>query len=169
MSSRIEIVDYDPEWPRLFRREATRIRSVLGHRALRIEHTGSTSVPGLAGKPIIDILLVVVDTINEAAYRPALEDTGYRLQIREPEWHEHRMFKGPDTDVNLHVFSLECPEIDRILAFRERLRSNEVDRELYARTKRELAKKDWNHIQDYADAKAAVIELILSRVHQSAR
>jgi GrpB-like predicted nucleotidyltransferase (UPF0157 family) len=131
LSSRILIVDYDPQWPELFAREADRIRSVLGSLALRIEHAGSTSVPGLAAKPIIDLLLVVADSAQEDAYAPALEAAGYVLHIRELNWYEHRMFKGPDTDINLHVFSSGCPEIDRMLMFRDWLRSNAADRDLY--------------------------------------
>ena len=87
-----------------------------------LEHTGSTSVPGLAAKPIIDITLAVPDSSDEDAYAPALEAAGYVLRIREPDWHEHRVFKGPDTNVNLHVFSDGCPEIDRMLRFRDWLR-----------------------------------------------
>jgi GrpB-like predicted nucleotidyltransferase (UPF0157 family) len=140
-----------------------RIRAALGERVLRLEHTGSTAVPGLAAKPIIDITLVVADSTNEAAYLPALEGAGYRLRIREPEWHEHRMFKGLDTDLNLHVFSIGCAEIDRILLFRDWLRTNPADRDLYARTKLELARRDWKSVDDYASAKTAVIEEILAR------
>ena len=164
---KIRIVDYDPRWPHLFHREAERIRAVLGDRALAIEHTGSTSIPGLAAKPVIDILLVVVDSANESEYAPALEGSGYRLHIREPRWHEHRMFKGPDTDINLHVLSHQCPEIERIFTFRNWLRINESDRELYEHTKRELARKQWKDTQSYADAKTAVIETIMSRALKS--
>ncbi len=164
LSSRILIVDYDPHWPELFAREADRIRSVLGNHALRIEHGGSTSVQGLAAKPIIDLLLVVADSAEEDAYAPALEAAGYVLRIREPNWYEHRMFKGPDTDINLHVFSSGCPEIDRILMFRDWLRSNAADRDLYARTKLALAQKEWKYVQNYADAKTAIIEEIIARV-----
>jgi GrpB-like predicted nucleotidyltransferase (UPF0157 family) len=85
------------------------------------------------------------------------------LRIREPDWYEHRVFKGPDTDVNLHVFSPGCPEIDRMLLFRDHLRSNESDRRLYERTKRELAQKEWKYTQNYADAKTAVVEEIIAR------
>ena len=112
---------------------------MLGSLALRIEHAGSTSVPGLAAKPIIDLLLVVAYSAQEDAYAPALEAAGYVLRIRELNWYEHRMFKGPDTDINLHVFSSGCPEIDRMLTFRDWLRSNAVDRDLYARTKAALS------------------------------
>ena len=157
------MADSDPGWPALFAREADRIGILLEHRALRIEHAGSTSVPGLASKPVIDILLVVADSANEDAYVPALQAAGYVLHIREPGWYEHRMFKGPDTEINLHVFSLDCPEIERMLQFRDWLRVNAADRDLYARTKRDLARRDWESVQDYADSKTAVVEEILAR------
>jgi GrpB-like predicted nucleotidyltransferase (UPF0157 family) len=163
LSSRILIKDYDPAWPEICQREASRILTVLGSRALRIEHTGSTSVPGLAAKPIIDMLLVIANSADEDAYVPALESAGYVLRIREGNWHEHRMFNGPETDINLHAFSAGCLEIDRILLFRDWLRSNSADRDLYARTKLALAQKEWKYVQNYADAKSAVIEDILGR------
>jgi GrpB-like predicted nucleotidyltransferase (UPF0157 family) len=163
LSSRIMIVDYDPHWPELFAREADRIRSVLGSRALRIEHGGSTSVPGLPAKPVIDLLLGVDNSANEDTYAPELEASGYLLKIREPDWYEHRMFKGPDTDINLHVFSSGCPEIDRMLIFRDWLRSNAADRDLYARTKLALVQQEWKHVQNYADAKTVIIEEIIAR------
>jgi len=159
----IVLADYDDGWPALFEREASRIRGALGETALRVEHVGSTSVPGLAAKPIIDILLVVPDSADEPSYRPALESAGYVLRIREPDWFEHRVFKGPDTNVNMHVFSLGATEIDRMLRFRDRLRADDADRDYYARTKRELAGHVWRHVQHYADAKTAVIEEIMTR------
>jgi GrpB-like predicted nucleotidyltransferase (UPF0157 family) len=132
---------------------------------LQIEHIGSTSVPGLVAKPIIDMLLVVTDSADEATYVPTLEAAGYVLRIRETNWYEHRMFKGPDTEINLHVFSSGCPEIDRVLMFRDWLRRHAADRDLYARTKQTLAQKEWKYVQNYADAKTAVIEEILARAH----
>ena len=165
----IQIVDYDPAWPRLFEREAERIQAALGDRAVLIEHVGSTSVPGLAAKPRIDILLVVADSADELAYVPALETAGYVLRIREPDWHEHRMFNGPDTNVNLHIFSPGSPEINRMLLFRDWLCANASDRQLYERTKRELARKDWKHTQNYADAKTSVVEEILARARGDGR
>lgn len=124
---------------------------------------GSTSVPGLIAKPIIDIVLAVVDSADEAQYTAALQDEGYSLHIREAGWHEHRMFKGPANDVNLHVFSAGCPEIDRMVMLRNWLRTSERDRELYAQTKRMLALREWKYTQNYADAKTFVIEEIISR------
>ncbi len=163
MPSRILIVEYDPQWPELFAREAGGIRSALGDRALRIEHVGSTSVPGLAAKPVIDLLLAVADSAQEEAYAPLLEAAGYGLQIREPGWNEHRLFKGPDTDINLHVFSSTCPEIERMLLFRDWLRGHAADRDLYARAKRALARKEWREVQEYADAKTEVVAEIMGR------
>ena len=96
----ITLDDYDPEWPRLFSREAERVRATLGDEALLIEHVGSTSVAGLCAKPIIDMLLVVPDSADEPSYVPALENAGYVLRIREPEWFEHRMFKGSRTPIS---------------------------------------------------------------------
>jgi GrpB-like predicted nucleotidyltransferase (UPF0157 family) len=164
VSGLIRVVDYDPAWPLRFEREAEKIQSALASVSLCIEHVGSTAVPGLAAKPIIDVLVVVANSADEANYVQRLEQAGYRLRIREPEWHEHRMFKGPENDLNLHVFSMGCPEIDRMQAFRDRLRTSASDRELYAQSKRELAQRNWKYTQNYADAKTAVIEEILSRV-----
>jgi GrpB-like predicted nucleotidyltransferase (UPF0157 family) len=159
----IELVDYDPAWAERFEREAERIRAALGDTALLVEHVGSTSVPGLAAKPIVDIVLAVPDSSDEGAYVPALEASGYELRNREPDWFEHRILKPADMSVNLHVFSDGCLEIGRMLAFRDQLRANEDDRELYERTKRELAGRDWTYTQDYADAKTAVVEEIIAR------
>lgn len=159
----VTLAEYDPAWPDLFEREAGRIRTALGDRVLRVEHVGSTAVPGLAAKPIVDVLLVVADPAAEDAYVLPLEDAGYILRIREPDWYEHRLFKGPDTDVNLHVLPEGCPESDRMLAFRDRLRSDPGDRQRYERAKRDLAGRTWRFVQDYADAKSEVVEDILSR------
>ena len=163
----IELVEYDEEWPRLFALEAERIRRTLGAKALRIEHIGSTSIPGLAAKPIIDIDLVVADSSDEDAYVPELEAVGYVLRIREPDWFEHRCFKGPDTNVNLHTFSDGCEEVDRNLTFRDWLRTHDDDRSLYLDAKCELAKREWKHVQNYADAKSAVVQAILARALRS--
>ena len=163
LKSKIEIVDYDPAWPGLYEREAARVRKALGDRVVRLEHAGSTSVPTLPAKPIIDIVLEVQDSADEPAYVPALEAAGYVLHIREPEWFEHRVFKGPDTNINLHVFSAGCEETDRMVLFRDWLRGYDADRERYAAVKRELAARDWKYVQQYADAKTAIVEEIMSR------
>ena len=164
----VRLVEYDPAWPALFERENERIRSILGDRVLLLEHAGSTSVPGLAAKPHIDMVLVVPDSSDEAAYVPDLEAGGYVLRIREPDWFEHRMFKGPDTNVNLHVYTDGCEEVGRMLLFRDWLRSHPDDRDLYERTKRELAARHWRYVQNYADAKTAVVREIMARAEAGA-
>jgi GrpB-like predicted nucleotidyltransferase (UPF0157 family) len=160
------LTDYDGSWPAMFAREAERVRCVLGGKALCIEHVGSTSVPGLCAKPIIDILLVVADSADEPSYVPALKAAGYTLKIREPDWFEHRLFKGPDTDINMHVFSAGASETEHMLRFRDWLRTHDDDRDRYAREKRRLASQVWRHVQHYADAKTSVIQEIMSRAEQ---
>jgi GrpB-like predicted nucleotidyltransferase (UPF0157 family) len=159
----IVVADYDPDWPRWFERATDGIRAALADKVLSLDHVGSTSVPGLAAKPLIDINLVVADTTDEASYVPPLEAIGYELRIREPDWYEHRMLRGFDPPVNLHVFPQGCEEVERMLLLRDWLRSHEADRELYARTKRDLAAKEWKYVQNYADAKSDVVGEILAR------
>lgn len=163
LNGQIYLAPYDRQWPRLYEREAQRIRVALGDRALVLEHAGSTSVPGLSAKPKIDIVLGVADTTDEGAYVPLLEAAGYVLRIREADWHEHRLFKGPDTDINLHTFTVGCLEIERMLRFRDHVRTDTADRELYEQSKRDLAQRTWKFTQHYADAKSAVVEDILTR------
>jgi GrpB-like predicted nucleotidyltransferase (UPF0157 family) len=160
---RVVLADPDPQWPQIYRHHAERVLALLQPRALLLEHTGSTSVPGLPAKPVIDMLLVVADSADEPAYVPALEGGGYVLRIREPEWHQHRMCTSADAGVHLHVFSSGCPEIARMLLFRDWLRQNAADRELYARTKRELSQMEWKTVDEYAAAKTDVVEQILMR------
>ena len=169
LTAPVEIADYDPAWPALYAREAERIRGVLGDQVVQLEHAGSTSVPGLPAKPVIDIVLAVPDSRREADYGPPLVEAGYVLRIREPDWFEHRVFKGPDTNLNLHVFTAGCEEIDRMLAFRDWLRTNEADRALYAAKKRELAARPWRFMQHYADAKTEVVLAIMARARGATR
>jgi GrpB-like predicted nucleotidyltransferase (UPF0157 family) len=159
----IELLPYDSAWPRLYAEEAARVGTVLDGKVLLLQHVGSTSVPGLPAKPIIDMLLVVADSSDEPEYVPPMEAAGYVLRIREPDWYEHRLFKGPRANINLHVFSAGCVEIERMLRFRDHLRSNDSDRELYSRTKHELASRRWKYVQEYADAKTELVEAIIAR------
>ncbi|WP_268874452.1 GrpB family protein [Traorella massiliensis] len=115
-NQKILLVGYDKQWPILFEKEKKRISQILKDKALMIEHIGSTSVAGLSAKPIIDILLVVEDAGQED-YVEALCQQGYVLRIKEPDFENHHMFKGPDTDINLHVFSKGSKEIDKYLIF----------------------------------------------------
>ena len=164
---RIALVPYDPAWPSEFAQQANRIRSALSEKVLLLEHVGSTSVPGLSAKPVIDIVLSVKNSGDEPAYVPELERQGFVLRIREPEWFEHRLLKTPHTDGNLHVFCAGCEEVKRMLVFRDWLRAQDDDRKLYEAVKRELAARTWKHVQEYADAKTDVIQKILARATAS--
>jgi GrpB-like predicted nucleotidyltransferase (UPF0157 family) len=158
----IKIAEYDSTWPALFAKHTKIIAHALGSAARRIEHFGSTSVPGLAAKPIIDILVVVKDSADESIYLRQMEAAGYVLRVREPDWHEHRMFRTPDKDVHVHIYSDGCPEITRTLTFRDRLRRNSDDRTRYEQTKRQLATQDWSDMNAYAQAKTVVIEDVIA-------
>jgi GrpB-like predicted nucleotidyltransferase (UPF0157 family) len=157
----IVLAEYDPAWPERFAVEAERIRGALGARAVVLEHAGSTSVPGMAAKPIVDVVLGVPDPTAEGEYVPALEALGYVLHAREPGWHEHRLLKPAGRGVNLHVFASDSPEIARMLRFRDLLRSSPEAFDLYLTTKRALAARTWARTQDYADAKDGVVAEIL--------
>lgn len=166
IDGQIVLAEYSPAWPRQYDHLAAVIRDALGDKILKLEHVGSTSVPGLAAKPIIDILLVLQDPTAESGYVPPLERSGYRLVIREPSWYEHRLFRrGPDPQVNLHVHPPASPEIARYLRFRDHLRTTPADRTLYEQTKRRLAAGRWSYVQQYAEAKTEVIDAILARAH----
>jgi len=162
----IVVVDYDQRWPGKFQRHAQIIGRALGKNALAIEHVGSTSVPELAAKPIVDILVIVQDSGLEASYLPALVEAGYVLRVREPDWHQHRMFRTLDLDVHVHIFSAGCEEIGRQLTFRDRLRSSAEDRTLYESVKRKLAKEEWPDMNAYALAKSDVVGQIIARAMQ---
>jgi GrpB-like predicted nucleotidyltransferase (UPF0157 family) len=159
----IPLFDYHPTWPARYAGEAAKIRAALGEGALVLEHVGSTSIPGMSAKPILDILLAVADSADEDAYVPALTAQGFRLHLREPDWYEHRVVKGDAPLVNLHVFTAGCPEIARMLGFRDRCRTHPEEFELYLSAKRELAARTWRHVQHYANAKSEVVEAIIGR------
>nr|WP_234313727.1 GrpB family protein [Streptomyces sp. NBRC 109706] len=158
----------NPWWSTAFAAEAAAIGAQLTALPHELAHVGSTSVPGLPAKPIVDMLLTVPDPGDEDAYVPALTALGYRLAIREPDWFQHRVLRRKDPTprfdgFNLHVFPEGCAEVERMLTFRDRLRAHDEERDLYARTKRTLARRTWAHTQHYADAKSQTVEAILAR------
>lgn len=163
LDKKVEIVPPDSSWPRLYEAQAAKVRAALGDLALELHHVGSTSVPNLSAKPVIDMVLVVRRSEDEDAYVPALTAAGYRLCIREPDWFQHRLLKHFDPEVNLHVLSTGCTEVERMLTFRNWLREHDDERLLYEQTKQALARCEWKYLQHYADAKTAVIEEILGR------
>ena len=156
----IIIVNYDATWPERFAELRRRVEQALGATALSVEHIGSTSVPGLAAKPIIDMLLTVRSVDAEAEFVNALEQAGFVLRVREPG---HRMFRTPERDMHLHVYEPGRPEVADYLDLRDWLRESASDRALYEATKRDLAQRDWSDMNYYADAKSEVIRDILGR------
>jgi GrpB-like predicted nucleotidyltransferase (UPF0157 family) len=156
----ITIVGYDANWPARFETEQARVRQALGARAIRIEHIGSTAVPALAAKPIIDLLVTVEDPDDETVSVPALAAVGYELRVREPG---HRMFRTHQRDVHVHIWGDDDPEVTRHLRFRDRLRRSAEDRRAYEQLKRELARRDWSDMNHYAAAKGHMIQDILAR------
>ena len=167
----IDVTGPDPDWPRHYDRLAARIRQALGWRALQLEHVGSTSVPGLAAKPVIDIDLTVADPGREQDYVPPLEMAGFRLLLREPWWWEHRMLRADEPSCNLHVFGFDSPELIRHRIFRDWLRGNPGDRDRYDAAKRQAASQAnaaGEHVMQYNARKQQVIREIYHRAFAAA-
>ncbi len=167
----IEIVAPDPAWPAQYAALAERIRGALGDRILELEHVGSTSVPDLPAKPVIDIDLTVADSRDEAAYVPALEAVGFALRAREPNWHEHRCLAATGAPhCYLHVWCPDSPEVVRHRLLREWLREHPDDRERYAAAKRAAAAASnaaREHVMDYNRRKEPALREILDRVFRA--
>lgn len=160
----LTLTDYDSQWPETYAGHERRIRAALGPAAVQIEHIGSTSVPGLSAKPIIDVLVTVESITDEDAYLTPLVAAGYELRVREPG---HRLVRTPERDIHVHVLQEDDPTADDYLLFRDRLREHAGDRDLYERTKRALIQQDWPSMDAYADAKTDVVEEIKARARQS--
>ena len=159
----ILIVDYDDIWPSKAASMAQKIQDSLGPAALSVEHIGSTSVSGLAAKPVIDMLVVVADIDDEEAYLVPLKSIGLRLRVRE---YGHRMLRTADLDFHVHVLPPETAEQIDYLDLRDWLRVSAADRALYESTKRRLAANTWSDMNHYADAKSAVIQQILTHARK---
>jgi len=167
----IEMSAPDPGWPGQYDILAGRIRDALGWRVLQVEHVGSTAVPGLPAKPIIDIDLTVADPDREQDYVPALEAAGFRLTIREPWWFGHRVLSADRPRCNLHVFGFDSPELVKHRIFREWLRGNPDERDRYAAAKRAAAAEAnarGEHVMEYNARKQQVIRAIYQRAFQAA-
>ena len=167
----IAIVPADPAWPLRYDELAAIIRGALGDDALSLRHVGSTSVPGLPAKPVIDIDLVVADSSDEASYVPALEKAGFVLRVRAPWWYEHRCLAFAQPRCNLHVFSPDSAESARQVIFRDWLRANADDRDLYRDAKltaAEQANAHGEHVMEYNARKQNVIREIYDRAFRAA-
>ncbi len=160
----LALAHYDPQWPQVYLEHERRLRAALGPAAVQIEHIGSTSVPGLAAKPIIDVLVTVEDITAEENYLGHLLRAGYHLRVREPG---HRLVRTAARDVHVHIMEAGAEAAEDYLLFRNRLRADTDDRDLYERTKRALLEQDWVDMNAYADAKTGVITEIKQRARTS--
>ena len=166
----VEVVPSDPDWPARYEQVAERVGAALGDRVLGLEHVGSTSVPGLDSKPVIDVDLTVADSSDEDAYLPDLEAAGFGLALREPSWHQHRVLTHADPRTNLHVFSPDCPEVVRHRLFRDWLREHPDDLALYRDAKTGAAAASTaagEHVMDYNRRKEPVIRDIYDRLFRA--
>jgi GrpB-like predicted nucleotidyltransferase (UPF0157 family) len=162
--SKLSVVEYDVSWPARYERLAAVVRAVLGPAVLALDHVGSTAVPGLAAKPVIDADLTVADGAAEASYVPALEACGFELAIREPWWYGHRLLRHDDPACNLHVWSPDCPETARHLIFRDWLRANPAECALYMEAKRAaLEQTAGGNVEAYNLHKQTAIRQIYAR------
>ncbi|KAJ3578885.1 hypothetical protein NPX13_g1676 [Xylaria arbuscula] len=163
----LKIVDYKPEWPAMFAEHERRIRQALGDRVVLLQHVGSTSVPGLAAKDIIDIDLAVPNPADEESYVPDLEAAGFKLILREPVWYQHRFFHFEEPYTNLHVLAPDSSELVRHRLFRDWLREHEDDRKLYTAVKKESAEASaaaGEGTRQYTNRKEPVVREILQRI-----
>ena len=155
----LEVVDYDARWPQLFAEHRDRILEALRAEPVHVEHIGSTSVPGLAAKPIIDIVVAVADITAEEDYLDQLLAAGYVMRVREPG---HRLVRTPDRDVHVHIYEKGAEAVEKYLRLRDHLRTDADDRELYASTKRALVGR-FDDMNAYSDAKTDVVSAIMAR------
>lgn len=161
-----DIVSPDPAWGQTYQRLADIIRTALGDRVLELHHVGSTAVPDLPAKAVIDIDLVVANPDDETSYAADLQRAEFRFHAREPGWHHHRLFKFRDPFTHLHVFGPDCPEVIRHLLFRDWLIKHREDRDLYALAKRVAARQHGDG-QLYTDLKAPTVRDIYDRAFRS--
>jgi len=164
------IRDYDPRSVDKYEAIAKRVNDALGTLRATIHHVGSTSIPGLPAKPIIDVdVTLACDLADEHLYAPLLADAGFKLVLRQPSWHQNRLFECTEpTHVNLHIFPAGCAEVERHLAFRDWLRDedHEADREAYVAAKRaavEECRRTAGDGRAYNAKKAPVLREILAR------
>jgi GrpB-like predicted nucleotidyltransferase (UPF0157 family) len=162
----VDLLPYDEGWPAVFAEHRDRIHQALGAGAgpVGIEHIGSTAVPGLAAKPIVDVLVTVDDITAEGDHVEPLLAAGYVLRVREPG---HRLVRTPERTVHVHVYEHGARAVEDYLLFRDRLLSDAADRALYEDTKRELFRRQWDDMNDYADAKTAVVRAITDRAREA--
>ena len=164
MTEPVELVDYDATWPELFKRERELVAPVLGANARRIEHMGSTSIPGLRAKPIVDVIVLVDDLVRARGVIPALEATGYSFWADNPDKTKLFLVKGlppaPHRTHHLHVYD-NADEVERHLIFRDRLRAHPELRDAYLALKTDLARRFRNDREAYTNHKVSFINEVV--------
>ncbi|MEA2678214.1 MAG: hypothetical protein QOJ81_2355, partial [Chloroflexota bacterium] len=169
VSDAIKIADYDPSWPGRYEEMRARLAEGLGGMALRIDHVGSTAVPGLAAKPIIDIEISVPDVADVASFKNAIEAQGFASRMIEPGHHYFRPPPGLPRDFQVHVCTIGSDWERRHLLFRDFLRADPDTAAGYEALKRDLATRfTWDRIA-YTDAKGPFIDAAISRAEDWAR
>ena len=165
----IEVVNYDPAWPGCYEQWRERLASALGTAAVRTEHVGSTAVPGLPAKPVIDIQISVADLRDESRYAPQLEAAGVQLRSRDELHRYFRPFPGRPREVHVHVCEAGSAWEREHLLFRDYLRAHPAARDKYAKAK-EAAARAWQDDRwAYAEAKTGIILDILDAAEQWAQ
>ena len=160
----IVVAPYDPAWHVLFRAQAADLRAALGDVALRIDHIGSTSVPGLAAKPIVDVQISVADFEPLDAYRRPLERLGYVFRAENPE-RTKRYFRESPGQRRTHIHVRRAGSFSEQLAllFRDYVRAHSAEADAYAALKRELAESHRHDRQAYTEAKQPFIWEVIAR------
>ncbi|WP_423918995.1 GrpB family protein [Frigoribacterium sp. 2-23] len=157
---RVELHEHDARWAADYLEHRARIVDALSAVDVDVEHIGSTSVPGLAAKPIVDIVVAVPDITAEEDYLEPLLAAGYLLRVREPG---HRLVRTAARDTHVHLYQRGDAAVSEYLLLRDHLRSDADDRARYERVKRDLMTRSWSDTNDYADAKDDVIAEIKQR------
>ncbi len=151
MTRKVDIVPYNPVWPQMFEEEAARIKQALGETCIAIHHIGSTAVPGLCAKPVIDMIPVVLDIMKVDQASQNMQHLGYEAKGEFGMLFRRFFVKNCSSGAyHVHVFEQNNPEIERHLKFRDWMRTHEDDRNAYAVLKQDLALKYPHDRNSYA-------------------
>ncbi len=165
----IAIVDYDPNWPKMFTKEKAAIHSAIGDKAMAIEHVGSTSVTGLGSKPIIDIMIGTRNLADADACIEPLHNLGYEYVPEfEDEFPERRYFRKRSMETGKITYHIHMVETSsefwrKQIVFRDYLRSHPQTARDYLELKKRLAKEYGSDVNGYADAKTSFVEHVLNK------
>lgn len=165
----VEVVPHDPRWRQAFQAEAKRVAAALGENAVAIHHVGSTAIPGIYAKPVIDLLVEVRDVTEADGRSPAMESLGYQV-MGEFGIPGRRYFRKDDQEGtrthHIHAFQAGSGEVERHLAFRDYLIAHPEDAQRYSELKRKLASEHPQSMDAYMDGKDGFIKEMERRAAQ---